>query len=245
MIPKIIHYCWFGGNPYPDLVKRCIDSWKKHLPDFKIIEWNEQNFDVNSNTFVKEAYEAKKYAFVSDYVRLYALYNYGGIYLDSDVEVVKSLEPFLEHKAFTGAEDAKYCVTGTMGAEKHHPWIKKLLEYYDDKSFLGDGGSIPNTQIITNITKEMYGFESSSHYQNFNNELHIYPFEYFCAKDYKTGKIKKTENTYTIHHFNGSWLSEKQKKRTKRIFLLERMLNNLFGENAFDTIVKLKRKIYK
>lgn len=245
MIPKIIHFCWFGGTPYPELVEKCKSSWEKYLPDFKIIEWNEQYFDINSNIFVKEAYEAKKFAFVSDYVRLYALYNYGGIYLDSDVEVVKSLKPFLTHKAFTGGEDVNSCVTGTMGAEKNHPWIKKLLEYYDDKSFLQDGGSIPNTKIITDITKEMYGFETSLTYRNFNNELHVYPFEYFCAKDYKTGKIKKTENTYTIHHFNGSWLSEEQKKRSKRIFFLERTLNSLFGDKAFDTLVKLKKSFYK
>jgi len=243
MIPKIIHYCWFGENPYPEVVEKCKLSWEKYLPDFEIVEWNEKNFDINSNIFVKEAYEAKKFAFVSDYVRLYVLYNYGGIYLDSDVEVIKPLNPFLQHKAFTGGESDNTCVTGTMGAEKNHPWIKKLLDYYDNRSFLQEGDYISNTKIITKITKEMYGFESSSHYVNFNDELHIYPFDFFCAKDFETGKIKITNNTYTIHHFNGSWLTEKQKRKIKRILFIQRTMKNIFGEKAFDILVWIKRKV--
>src|SRR5699024_8907222 len=128
MIPKIIHYCWFGGNELSKTTKVCINSWKKKLPDYKIIEWNESNFDINSNQYVKEAYQAGRYAFVTDYVRLYVLYHYGGIYMDTDVEVLKSLDSFLKHQAFTGCENEKNSVTGIIGSEKDHEWIKTLLD---------------------------------------------------------------------------------------------------------------------
>src|SRR4051794_6708390 len=120
-IPKIIHYCWFGRGDYSDLVMKCMKSWKAYLPDYKIVLWNEDNFDVNMNDFVRQAYEQRKYAFVSDYVRLYALYQSGGIYMDSDVEVVKSIDEFLHHRAFLGYEKTELLQTGVMAAEKEHP----------------------------------------------------------------------------------------------------------------------------
>lgn len=159
-IPKTVHYCWFGGKEKPELTNMCISSWKKHLPDYEIIEWNENNFDINMNNFVKEAYEAKKFAFVSDYVRAYVLYNYGGIYLDTDVEVIKPLDQFLDHNVFTGCESDKYCVTGTIGSTKNHELIKSLLEYYDNKKFRLDNNeynNTPNTVIITEIIKNKFG----------------------------------------------------------------------------------------
>lgn len=241
MIPKIIHYCWFGRGEHPELVKKCIASWEKYLPEFEIIEWNEDNFDLNSNQFVKEAYEAKKYAFVSDYVRLYALYKHGGIYLDSDVEVIKPLTPFLKHAAFTGGESSDTCITGTMGAEKGHKWIENLLKYYEDKSFYSPKGKITNTIIITEITKKLYGFSTSTSYQNFENELHIYPFDYFCAKNLNTGFVNITENTYTIHHFNGSWLTQRQKIRYKRILFLKKIL----GTKLTNELIKYKKYFLK
>jgi mannosyltransferase OCH1-like enzyme len=138
----------------PDLAVNCINSWKKYLPDYELVLWNEDNFDINSNQYVKEAYESKKYAFVTDYVRLYALYHHGGIYMDTDVEVLKSLDEFLEHTAFTGCENDQMCVTGTMASEKGHKWIEDLLNDYDDKKFILAEGSFdktPNTQIITEL----------------------------------------------------------------------------------------------
>lgn len=213
MIPKKIHYCWFGGNEYPKLVKNCISSWKENLVGYEFVEWNENNFDIESNQFVKEAFYEKKYAFVSDYVRLFALYNHGGIYLDTDVQVIKPLDDLLYLCAFTGRESDDTYVTGTMGAEEKHPWIKELLEYYSNKSFYDNDGSKTNTTIISEIVKKRYreieNFDSSDIFST--SEVTIFPFEYFCAKDYKTGEIKVTKNTYTIHHFNGSWLSKKKK----------------------------------
>ena len=147
----------------PELAVNCINSWKKYLPDYELVLWNEDDFYINCNQYVKEAYESKKYAFVTDYVRLYALYNHGGIYMDTDVEVLKSLDEFLEHRAFTGCENGHMCVTGTMAAEKGHKWIEGLLIDYNDKKFILPDGSFdktPNIQMITELTINKYGLKS-------------------------------------------------------------------------------------
>ena len=150
MIPKIIHYCWVGRNPLPDDVRHYIESWKKYCPDYKIIEWNEDNFDIFFNQYAREAYNAKKWAFVSDYIRLSVLNTYGGIYMDTDVEVVKNLDEFLSNKAFSGFESNKYIPTGIMGAEKGNAWIQYLLSYYDNRSFyLDDGTPDLTTNTVT------------------------------------------------------------------------------------------------
>ena len=212
-IPKIIHYCWVGRNPLPSDVRKYIESWKKYLPDYVILEWNEDNFDITSNRFVQEAYDSKKWAFVSDYVRLYVLYNYGGIYLDTDVEVLKNLDVFLHHEAFSGFETGNIIPTGIIGARKNNPWIKHLLTYYENRSFYRNDGTLDltaNTKIITHMTQEL---DASLHLDNSYQELKsgvvLYPNDFFCPKDGVTGIITQTENTYTIHHFAGSWLPEK------------------------------------
>lgn len=238
MIPKTIHYCWFGGNELPESAKSCIETWKKELPDYDIIEWNEKNFAINSNQYVKEAYAAKRYAFVTDYVRLYALYHYGGIYMDTDVEVVKSLDKFLKHKAFTGCENENMSVTGIMGAVKGHKWIKDLLDYYENRSFLKTDGTQDtktNTKIITELTIENYGWKKENTYQILKDDLHIYPYETFCAKNFKTGRIEKNENTYTIHHFAGSWHTREEKIKGKIIKML--------GSKNFELLKTIKEKI--
>lgn len=199
-IPKVIHYCWFGGNEKSDLIKHCIESWKKNLPDYDIIEWNESNFDITINDYVREAYEYKKYAFVSDYVRLYAIYNYGGIYLDADVEVLKSLDGFLVYDGFTGYEDMYWAVTGTIGCVKNNEVIGRLLEYYKDRKFIVDGyfDLTTNTQSITNIFIKDYDLVPNGKEQELKNyNFRIFPMDYFCKN--------LSENTYTVHHFNASW----------------------------------------
>ena len=191
LIPKIIHYCWFGKGDMPKLETECIRSWKKHLPDYEFVLWNEERFDVTKHPYVKEAYEAKKYAFVTDYVRLYALYNYGGIYMDTDVEALKPLDPFLVHKAFIGCESDVLLGTGTIGAESGHPWIKDLLAEYENKRFILPDGSydtIPNTYLVAEFTKKAYGWEPKDAYQVLKEDLHVYPFDFFCAKDLRTVK---------------------------------------------------------
>lgn len=238
MIPKKIHYCWFGGNELPDSAKDCIETWKRYLPEYEIIEWNEKNFDINSNRYVKEAYEAKRYAFVTDYVRLYALYHHGGIYMDTDVEVVKSLDKFLTHGAFTGCENENMAVTGTMGAIKGHNWIKDLLNYYKNRNFLQADGSHDtktNTKIITEITIKNFGWKQENTYQVLKDDLHIYPYDVFCAKNFKTGEIEKNENTHTIHHFAGSWHGKEEKIKGRIIKIL--------GADNIQSLKKLRNKL--
>lgn len=213
MIPKIIHYCWFGGNPLPELAIKCIESWKKYCPDYEIKEWNESNFDLNMFPYAKEAYENRKFAFVTDVVRLYALYTEGGIYMDTDVEVLKPLDEYLKHNAFSGFEDEKLVPTGIMASEKGGIWAKENLEYYNDRHFVKEDGSFDMTTNINTITNYMLskGLVQNNTYQDFPNLITMYPKDYFCPKSYKDGKIYLTSNTTTIHHFAGSWLTDKIK----------------------------------
>ena len=215
-IPKTIHYCWFGRGEKPAIVKKCINSWKNTLEDYEIIEWNEDNFDINSNEYVKEAYENKKYAFVSDYVRVHALYHMGGIYLDTDVEVYKSLDEFLEEDSFWGFEEKNYIATSTIGAKQGNGLIKQFLDYYEDKSYNEMAKNIEeftNVKIVTNIFKKI-GFEMNGKRQTIDNIGTIYPQEYFSPYDYINYYNKKTDKTYTIHHFYKSWVSPKDKMKS-------------------------------
>lgn len=236
MIPKIIHYCWFGRGEKPKLVKKCIASWKKYCPDYEIIEWNEDNFDINSNLYVRQAYENGKFAFVSDYARLYAMYTYGGIYMDTDVEVVRSLDEFLVHKAFSGFESENDIQTGIMGCEKGFTFFNTLLSYYDDKSFIDENGKMDtttNVKTITNILSKN-GFEINGKYQ-VANDFALYPKEYFCPLEDFTGIMTKTKNTAVIHWFNKSWVDQKTRLRSK----ITRPFHRIFGENCFDFIKRI------
>jgi hypothetical protein len=185
-----------------------MQSWEKHLQGYKFIEWNEENFDLNQNLYVKQAYEAGKYAFVSDYARLHALYTHGGIYLDTDVEVLRSLDRFLVHDAFSGFEDDRFLQSGTMGAVKGHPWIKELMDYYEGRSFLRDDGTpdqTTNTAVMTEICSRK-GLVLNGQYQVLSNGVVFYPRTYFSPYDYVNGGNYITEESYTIHHFAKSWL---------------------------------------
>lgn len=218
MIPKIIHYCWFGGNPKPESVKKYIESWHKYCPDYEFREWNETNFDINENNYCKEAYEAKKWAFVTDYVRLKALYEYGGIYMDTDVEVIKSLDPLLKYDAFSGYESNNRISTGTMASCWHNEWIEFLLKDYDNRHFRMADGKLDmttNVEVITGLTKEKYHLNFDGTIKFFGNNMVMLPFDYLCVKDLSTGEIKKTVNTYTIHHFTSSWLPKETQEYKK------------------------------
>ena len=184
MIPKKIHYCWFGKGKMPELALKCIESWRVNLPDYELKEWNENSFDINSNFYVKEAYESRKFAFVTDYVRLYALYTEGGIYMDTDVEVLKNLDPFLDLPAFSGFEDNVHIPTGIMAAEKGSVWAGWQLKYYDDRHFLLPDGTLDlttNVEIIGRLMGEK-GFILRNGLYNFQNIITIFPRDYFCLK---------------------------------------------------------------
>jgi hypothetical protein len=243
MIPKKIHYCWFGGNPLPDDAKRYIESWKKYCPDYEIKEWNEQNFDLDMYPYVREAYENKKFAFVTDVVRLYALYTEGGIYMDTDVEVLKPLDNFLNYDGVSGFESSTQIPTGLMASRDSHPLVKEWLDEYEGKHFVKTDGSLDLTTNVTRITNSClkYGFVPNGELQTIENYT-FFPSEYFCPKSYKTGEITVTGNTYTIHHFAGSWVEPYYKKLYKDISSIYRKL----GENFFSQfIVTIYAGIYR
>lgn len=207
MIPKKIHYCWFGKKPLPQEARKCIESWKKYCPDYEIIEWNENNYDLNKNEYVKYTYENKKYAFLTDYVRLDIIYNEGGIYLDTDVEIVKNFDPLLNSDGFIGMEQTGTINTGQgFGARKFHPFVKENKEYYEKKSFFDKNGEFKReicVPITTKILKNK-GLKNKNEKQLIY-EMNIYPTDYFCPKKIGTNKITITNNTYSIHHFESSW----------------------------------------
>lgn len=214
MIPKIIHYCWFGGNPKPDDVLKYIASWQKYCPDYEIKEWNESNFNINENAYCREAYEAKKWAFVTDYVRLKALYEEGGFYMDSDVEVVKNLDPLCVYNAVSGYESKTSIPTGTMAACRNNEWIGILLKDYEQRHFLKPDGTCDkttNVKVITELTVKNYQVHLNGEELHFGDNMVILPFDYLCAKDLDSGRIRKTDNTFTIHHFKGSWMSDEDR----------------------------------
>lgn len=215
MIPKIIHYCWFGGNPLPESAKKCIESWKKCCPDYEIKEWNESNYDIQKNPYMKEAYEMEKWGFVPDYARLDIIYQYGGIYLDTDVELLKNMDPLLSEKAFMGCEGRTSASPGLgFGAEKGNPIIKEILEnVYKNRHFLQADGSIdttPSPRLNTEFLKTK-GLKLSGEIEHLGDEITIYPAEYFAPKNFATGEIVLTDHTYSIHHYDASWYEPEDK----------------------------------
>lgn len=213
-IPKIIHYCWFGGKDKPEVIKKFINGWKEKLKDYEIKEWNESNFDISSNMFVKQAYENGKYAFVSDYVRVYVLYHYGGIYMDTDVEVKRPFsDEILNNDSFWGFEEKNYIATSTIGTQKGNKLIKKFLDSYDGKSFIKEDGEIDtltNVAIVSDIIEDI-GIKLDGNYQRIEGICTVYPQEYFSPYDYINCYSKENKNTYTIHHFYKSWLPLKER----------------------------------
>lgn len=213
MIPKLIHYCWFGGNPLPELAERCIASWREFCPDYEIRRWDESNFDLNENDYIREAYENKKWAFITDYVRLKVLYEIGGIYMDTDVQVCKSLDRFLSHAAFSGFENDHQIPTGIMASEAGHPFFKEMLDYYTGRHFVREDGTFDQTTNVVTITEigTRNGFIPNDTKQTVCG-MTFYPHDVFCPKSHATGEINRTKNTVCIHHFDGSWKTDEERK---------------------------------
>lgn len=236
MIPKIIHYCWFGKKPLPNDALKCISSWRKYCPDYEIIEWNEDNFDVSMCNYAKEAYEERKWAFVSDYARFYILYTYGGIYLDTDVELIKSIDDIVANGNFMGIESNNpiYVAPGLgLGAEKGNRFYNEILEFYKVRHFRKSDGSLDLTTVVVYVTDclKKYGLKDSVGIQKVEG-INIYPIDYFCPKDVITGELKVTNNTYAIHHFNASWISKKQKLKNH----IKRLLLRVIGKETYAYI---------
>lgn len=246
-IPKIIHYVWVGGRPLSELAEKCIESWKKYCPDYKIIRWDESNFDMNFNDYVKEAYEEKKWAFVSDVIRLYALVNYGGIYMDTDVEVLKPLDDLLQYEAVSGFESKTNIPTGLMASVKNQSMMTRLLNGYDGLHFKRLDGSLDLTPNTEKITKECLalGLELNNIEQTVDG-FTLLSSEYLCPLDPKTRKLTITQNTYTIHHFNGSWMSDEMKYYMKELLKYKKFMPNNFASNlaSYKSVAKYQgRKV--
>ncbi|MCM1326111.1 MAG: glycosyl transferase [Bacteroidales bacterium] len=214
-IPKKIHYCWFGNNPLPDKVKMCIESWRRYCPDYEIICWNEKNYDVYKIDYIREAYKAGKWAFVSDYARLDIIFTHGGIYLDTDVELLKSLDGLLGNKMFLAIEKGNcHIATGLgFGAEKENLWLGELMKIYQKLSFILKDGSY-NLTPCPQYTTQFFlneGFCVEDRTQEINDVL-ILSSEYFCPMDYHTGIIHITAHTYGIHWYEASWQGTSDRK---------------------------------
>lgn len=235
IIPKVIHYCWFGGNPLPSSVKQCIKSWKTYCPDYEIMEWNEDNFDVNVHPFMKAAYEAKAWAFVSDYARLKVVYEHGGIYLDTDVELLKSLDELRKNTCYIGIQNGGLCNTGLgFGATKANPVVKEMLGVYDGLEFDNDKRDILACPGLNNSVIIRKGYKVSDEVVNLPG-VTVYPKRYFDPISTVDAYDLTCEDTFSIHHYEGSWcgMGRYYKKR----------LMHFIGEKNVVTIRKLLRKI--
>jgi len=229
---KVIHYCWFGHNSKPALIQKCIKSWKKYCPEYEIKEWNESNFDVNCCDYVKEAYKAKKWAFVSDYCRFYILYKYGGVYLDTDVQLIKSIDDLGD--TFVGFEVESHVASGLIRAAKKGDAIcKEMLDSYAKSHFQNKEGNLNLLTVCDRETQILvkHGLLLNNKYQEIC-DTKIYPSEYFQPTDMATGKIHLTPNTIAIHHYAASWESKSSVFRGK----VYRLLNRCFGKNAADRL---------
>lgn len=249
MIPKIIHLCWLSGDPYPQKIQRCLDSWKKHLPDYEVILWDCNRFNLKDSLWVEQAFAAKKYAFAADYIRMYALYHYGGIYLDSDVEVLKSFDEFLELPYFVGAENAGTIEAAIIGAEKGCDWIKACLDYYQDRAFLKKDGQMDIRMLPEIMNETIQKLKpvctlpsgctiSELKKKDMQEKIYVLPCEYFSPKVFDSRQVILTPHTYAIHHYQNSWFSHKAFVYYRTRTLLIR----IFGYRCVRSIERLLLK---
>lgn len=238
VIPKKIHYCWFGKNPKPKLAQKCISSWKKYCPDYEIIEWNEDNFDVRRNAYTQFCYEHQKWAFLSDFVRLAVVEEQGGVYFDTDVELLKVPDELLKYGAFYGFETDKYVATGLgFGAEAHHPTIVAMVREYEQlaetgpETFLSVACPQRNTAALVAM-----GLITDGSRQNVAG-AEIFPVEWFNPYDDPTGRLRKTKNTVSVHWYSKSWMSSKSVLRSK----LTKPFHRLFGKDCFAWLKRIMK----
>lgn len=214
-IPQKVHYVWVGNNSKSKDIQKCMNTWKKQLKDYEIIEWNENNFDIDSHPFVQQAYQQKKWAYVSDYIRAYAIYQYGGIYLDTDVLVLNDMKQFLSHRAFVGFENKHYPFTATFGAEAGHPFVKDMLDFYENRNFVfnrEDQLSQTNTRSVSDILIEKYYCKVNNKFQILSEDIAVYPDGVLC---------NPSLNSSTIHIFTGTWMEDQKPLKRKLIKFLK------------------------
>lgn len=238
MIPKVIHYCWFGRNPLPKSALKCIDSWRKFFPDYEIKEWNEDNFDVNQIPYIKEAYAAMKYAFVSDYARFLILYTHGGVYFDTDVEVVRPMDDLLEKGGFMGVQYEYFLNPGLgIAAIAKHPIYKALLDHYANLYFIKEDGSYDETTIVVHTTNvlETFGYRKDGHIIQNLDGIYTYPSDFFNPLDDLTGVMRKTKNTRSIHWYSKTWCSNYGPVRT----FVTRLFHRWFGVNSLSWLKRI------
>lgn len=244
MIPKTIHYCWFGGNPLPKDVEKCIASWKKFFPDYEIKEWNEKNFDVNCCDYVREAYNAKKWAFVSDYARFWILYHEGGVYFDTDVEVIKNMTSIIEKGSFMGCEllnkseddePIKLWVNPGLGlgADRGLSIYKEMLELYESIHFINEGGGCLTVVDYTTKVLKKHKWIGKGEIEKIEDII-IYPDEYFCPLNYRTGELNITDNTYSIHWYTASWQSRYSRFKSK--------VQKILGSRITNKVIQVKKR---
>lgn len=245
-IPKTIHYCWFGRNPLPKSALKCIASWREYLPDYEIKEWNEDNFDVNVVPYTKEAYQAKKYAFVSDYARFWILYHYGGVYFDTDVEVIRSMDDIITQGPYMGIEvkatanNAPLVNPGLgIGCHANHPFYKDVLDYYNGMHFIDSNGRITPVTVVTHTSKVLiaHGMKNINECQEVAG-IFIYPRDFFNPLDDNTGVLNITENTRSIHWYSKTWLNRQDQLRNR----ITRIIHRYFGVESFRWLKRLSGK---
>lgn len=243
-IPKTIHYCWFGRKPLDDKSLYCISTWKKYFPDYEIIQWNEKNFDISSCAFLQDAYKAEKWAFVSDIARLVVVYQYGGLYFDTDVEVIGSFDDVLKKSpnGFMGVETT-LCVNSGLGfaAPKGCNLLKSLIELYrgiDFVTYKGELSEIACPVLTTRYLLE-YGFKQDNSFQTVCG-IDIYPSDYFSPIDYYSGQMKKTQNTRSVHWYAASWLSPEAKAEQAKLQRLTRFFGKYMGDRIYGVACCVK-----
>lgn len=244
MIPKRIHYCWFGKGEFPEKVKQCMKSWEELLEDYEFFFWNEETFDVSEHEYTNCAYRTGNYAFVSDYVRFWALCKYGGIYVDTDVEVVKSFDSILENQVVMGTDEGGYIEGAFIASEANHPYLLEMLEVYDSLSFLRQDGA-PN-KVVVNHWMEMklkdYGYVKADTFQGLKCGIMLFPSDFFHGKDQMTGELNRTQNTYCIHHHTLLWIT----KKTGLIrWIRMNVLIPLLGKNAYEKVAGVIKRILR
>ena len=233
MIPKIIHYCWLSGDPFPSCIQQCLDSWKEYLSDYMIWLWDTNRFDVNSTPWTKQAFEAKKYAFAADYIRLYALYNYGGIYLDSDVTMYKSFDELLGLPYFIGHDQIRGFEAAVIGAEKGCKWVKDLLDSYEGKMFIKEDGTLDMLplpcrihHVLTGMDYKFHLIHKESQYDEEDKVMYIFDGDFFNSRN--AVEVRQTPKSYCAHNYANSWQFGGNKKKGIKHYLPKWLLNSIY-----------------